>query len=107
MTNGSEAWLIQGHDGSKQTFTARLSITLSKAEISQLLRCLASRHLTAEEIVASSLRKRSRSYRPLLEVGEDHGKRTTLSVGETYCYTASIYTEAELEGMEVSFSALR
>jgi hypothetical protein len=107
MTEKSDAWLIQGYDGKEQTFTARLSIAMSTTEITQLLRCLASQHLTSEEIVASSLRKRSKAYRALLEVREGDGKRTTLTAGKNPYYTASVYPEAELEAMDVSFSALR
>ena len=108
MTNNeSRAWLIEGYDGVQAFFIARLSIALSMDEISQILQRLASRHLTDAEIVAASLRKRSKAYTPLLEVKADPEGTMIVSVGENLHYIASIRPETELNNMNVSFSALR
>ncbi len=100
------SWIIQGYDGLKPIFAAKLSTVLSEREVEQLLQRLASRHLTHAEIVSSSLRKRQKGYRPLLEVTRERRVRTILSAGENPHYIASIHTDAEIAEMDLNFVSL-
>jgi hypothetical protein len=76
-------WRIEGMEGDTRTFEVSIPMgSLSEAEIIALLRRLASRHLTAGEIVAASLRKSARGYSPLLEARvESEAGRYTITVG--------------------------
>jgi hypothetical protein len=78
---------------------------LSEGEMTTLLQRLAAASLTPDQIIYASLRKNSKSYIPLLEPQQESGpaaRRFYISVGAAQNYVASVWTEDELGGPEVS-----
>jgi hypothetical protein len=79
-------WRIEGYDGTRLFFRKILAFgSLSEPEMITLLKRLASRHLTDDEIIAASIRSNARGYAPHLEHRVDSpatsAKRYALSVG--------------------------
>ena len=93
-------WLVTGFDGVEQIFEARLSSIFSENELRQMLRCLCSRTLSDDEIIAGTLRKRMKGYSSVLDVKKDWTKRGALYCGENPHYVAALFTEYELEDMD-------
>lgn len=81
-------WIIAGHDGLDEIFSQSVG-DLSEPEVATLLQRLASRHLTENEIISSSLRKGWKGYAPLLEIERSRGKPFALmTTGTDFHYTA-------------------
>ncbi len=77
-------WIIRKYDGSKPQgeWTVRV---LTAPEIHVMLQRLASRYLTDDEVIDSSVRRNHSGYRPLLEpIGRD------IHYGEGIYYIADI-----------------
>jgi hypothetical protein len=67
-----KVWEISGYDGLELIFKVTVPRKeLSHSKATALLQRLAAGHLTEEEVISSSLRKRAAGYRPLLEVRRD------------------------------------
>ena len=86
-----KAWLITGSESTESVYKHRIPVdALSEAEVLLLLQRLASRHLTPDEVVSSSLRENAPGYTPLLQPMADRGGRYILRVGNDHCYTATV-----------------
>ena len=83
-------WRIDGSDGTDEIFSCTVSIALSDGEIKSLLKCLASKHLTCDEIIDASLRRNMKGYRSDLEVKAIGGKRHGWMTGGSPNYVASV-----------------
>jgi len=88
----SRAWRITGYEGSKEIFSRLLpESSISESEMIAVLQRLASRHLTADEVVSSSLRKNSSNHASHLDVTRNHGGSYGLmTAGSDFHYTARI-----------------
>ncbi|WP_309086639.1 hypothetical protein [Chelativorans sp.] len=85
------AWVITGLKSTESVYKHRIPVdSLSEAEVVLLLQRLASRHLTPDEVVSSSLREDTPGYTPLLKPTDDRGGKYILRVGTDHCYTATI-----------------
>lgn len=86
-------WRVQGYDGSELIFEERFPISqMTTEQLIQLLRALASRHLSSHEIVGAYARRRTRIANDLLHVHKDeqHEKhRTVYMCGENPHYVAT------------------
>ncbi len=81
----AKVWLITGSDGDQTTFKGEMPGQMSESEVSTALERLAARHLSEDEIISASLRKRTPGYRPLLE---PIGTGRPISYGHGVNYTA-------------------
>lgn len=86
-----EVWLISGFESTESVYKHRIPLGfLSEAEVLLLLQRLASRHLSPDEVVSSSLREDAPGYTPLLEPMADRGGKYILRVGNDQWYTATV-----------------
>lgn len=98
MVRVERLWLIQGFDGLTRFFRAEVPVgLLTEDAAGTLLQRLASRHLTPNEVLAASLRRRTKGYSPLLEVVREPRERVILSVGSSPHFVATIMTRDELD----------
>ena len=79
-------WVIEGYDGTERIAYLELP-RISNTEVAELLKRLASRHLSVGEIVASSLRRGMRVRATLLD---ESSTPTTITVGQNPHYIATI-----------------
>ena len=85
-------WVIRQHEGSAVTAEWRVPYGfLSEPQLKRLLERLASRHLTAKEIIVE---KRARVRTSLLDGGKDSTGHV-FSAGENPHYTASVETASD------------
>lgn len=81
-------WRIAGYDGKDEIFSQSIP-DMTAPEVKVLLQRLASRHLTASEVVSASLRNGMKGHAPHLEVAytgvTQFGLMTT---GTDFHYTA-------------------
>jgi hypothetical protein len=86
-------WRIQGYDSSTLIFEERFPVNqLSSAQVIELLRALASRHLTSSEIVGAYARRGTRIANDLLEVHkdrQDEKRREVFMCGSNPYYVAT------------------
>lgn len=86
-------WRIQGYDGSELIFEERFPISqMTTEQVIQLLRALASRHLSSTEIVGAYARRRTRLANDLLHVHkdwQDEKRRMVYMCGENPHYVAT------------------
>ena len=89
---------IEGHDGANLIFKEPVPLgNLSDKGIIRLLQRLVCKGLDEEDIIAASLPKNAKGYRPLLDPQIDRGgHRPSVTVGHGIYYTASIWSEDEL-----------
>jgi hypothetical protein len=73
------SWNIREYDSDRETYSKILPGYISEREITRILRHLAARHLSCDEIVRSNLRRNMIDRLNLLEVRREGG---TLSLGE-------------------------
>ncbi len=95
-------WKIEVHDGGNQTFEKLLPAgCLTETGAIALLQRLAAMHLNEEEIIASSLRRNARGYRPLLEhqIYDPGGSRRMIVVNAGREFYASIWSADELPNL--------
>jgi hypothetical protein len=85
----AQYWVTRGYEGAERTFERHIPVGhLSEKEVEMLLKRLAARHLTEDEIVDSSLRKNAAGYAPHLEV---HSGRDGMStIGTDFHYIAVV-----------------
>lgn len=90
MSNRS--WKICGYDGAREVFQRAVPEgALSESEVIILLQRLASRHLTDDDVVSSSLRKNADDYAVHLEVQRSRGgKYVLMTTGSGHHYIATI-----------------
>lgn len=77
------AWTIEGYDGQEPFWKGSLAKSFTAAEVVEVLRLLASKHLTEDEILSSA-----RGKTGLLDVWHNHDKET-ISVGSNPFYIAT------------------
>ena len=82
----AKVWHIEGFNGSTVIFESDMPGNMSQSEIETTLQRLVARHLSADEIVDASLRRRARGYLPLLK---RVGRGAPLCYGENPYYTAT------------------
>jgi hypothetical protein len=90
-------WVIDIAKDYETVFRKWLPGNLSNNEIATILQRLASRELSAREVIAASIRKPRRTH--LLEVSVDgppHGKRTMIWLPQCLDYKPSYWREDEL-----------
>ena len=80
-------WIIDGYDGVNVRWQGRAPSNLTESEMIAILQRLVARHLTEDEILASSLRRYHVDYQPLLEPLKSEA---VISVGENPHYTARL-----------------
>lgn len=86
-------WRIEGFDGTTKVFETSVPVHhLSQKQAEEALIRLASRHLTDDEIVASSLNRRGKGI-SLLEIHRDGQSSNNISCGENPHYVARIVEE--------------
>lgn len=86
IENARTHWVIRKFESLKLLDEWRLPGNISHREMEELLKRLASRHLTDEEVIYSSLRSNSRDKIDLLErIGND----PEIQVGQNPYYVAS------------------
>ncbi len=85
-------WVIRGYDGSEPIFERRMPEgSLTEAEMKVVLQRLACRHLSDDEIVCASLRKKAAGYRADLEIRQSHGgKYALMTTGSGNHYAATV-----------------
>jgi hypothetical protein len=92
-------WHINGWDGATPIYQKTLAIgLLSVPEMERLLQRLVASTLDPDDIVAASLRRGAKGYRPLLEA--THRSTLTeyrISVGESPFFTANAHVPLEPE----------
>ena len=77
-------WVIEGDDGNDgKCFSTEVSARFGEPRLTEILRCLASRHLTPDEVVQDA----TKPDRGRLFVHADRRNRTLMTVG-TPVYTA-------------------
>lgn len=91
-------WKIEGYDSAKKIFEKIMPVgLLSEREVIVLLQRLYARYLDEDEIISSSLRKSASGYTPLLNaVISQGGHRSSITVGDSRFYTASVWKIDEL-----------
>ena len=85
-------WKITGYLGDKSIYerVVRKGALSQKAMVA-LLQRLASRHLSEDEVVSSSLKKDDRDYCSALEIRSNYGGRDALmTTGSGHYYTALV-----------------
>ena len=85
-------WKITGYLGDKSIYerVVRRGALSQKAMVT-LLQRLASRHLSEDEVVSSSLKKDDRDYCSALEIRRNYGGRDALmTTGSGHYYTALV-----------------
>jgi hypothetical protein len=96
-------WKIEVADGLESIFCETyLFSRFGPKQIVEILRRLACGGLDHDEIIAASGSPKKAGYRPLLEIRTmssmmGNAKRYTISVGESYHCTASIWEEDEIK----------
>jgi hypothetical protein len=89
-TLAGRAWIVEGYENNKKVYETVLPM-LSEPEVIALLQRLQSRHLNADEIVSSSMRKNSKGYASHLEINKNQGgKYSLMTTGTGHWYTATI-----------------
>ena len=88
-------WRIDGYDGSRHIFRKDVTFgSLSEREMINLLKRLASKHLTEDEIVAASIRANAPGHAPLLEnrvrTSDKGAQSYAITVGSNPHYTAIV-----------------
>lgn len=85
-------WKIVGYQSSQIIFEDTLPMgALSEAAMKILLQRLAARHLSAQEVVASSLKLNNKGYSGALEVQRSHGDTYALMTTDSlYYYVATV-----------------
>lgn len=88
--NKVRCWRIEGFDGTTKVFETSVPVhRLSKKQAEEVLMRLASRHLTENEIVDSSLNRRGKKT-ALLDIHHDGQSPPNISCGENPHYIARI-----------------
>ena len=86
-------WRIQGYDSSTLIFEERFPVSqMTASQVIELLRALASRHLTSEEIVGAYARRGTRTANDLVEVQkdrQDEKRRMVFMCGNNPYYVAT------------------
>jgi hypothetical protein len=86
-------WRIQGYDSSTLIFEERFPVSqMSTAQVIELLRALASRHLTSSEIVGAYARRGTRIANDLVQVHkdrQDEKRRMVFMCGSNPYYVAT------------------
>lgn len=85
-------WKIRGYDGNRKVFEQTVSAgSLSEPEMTALLKHLASRHLSEDEVVSASLRRNAKDYVGHLEIQRNTGRKYALmTTGSDRHYIAVI-----------------
>ncbi len=85
-------WKITGYDGAKVLFERFVTEgALSEKQMMELLLRLQAKHLTNEEIISSSLKKRSKGRTDHLEVRRNsRGKYALMTTGSGWHYAATL-----------------
>ncbi len=87
-----QIWKIRGCDGGKRIFERTIPYgCLSDREVTELLKRLASRHLSDDEVVDASLRKNAKGHISHLEVRPNRGGTPGLmTTGSGHHYIAVV-----------------
>ena len=99
------AWLLQCRDSLNLRFSVKLPSGLTEREVEELLKRLAARDLTPQEVISGSLRKNMKAYLPALQVRREPRKRVVLSIGTSPEYVASQHTPYEFADLEPLMTA--
>ena len=85
-------WVIHGYDGATCIYEKIITEgAASEGQMAELLLRLQSRHLTPDEVVASSLKRGSKARVDHLEVTKNHGGTFALmTTGSSWHYTARL-----------------
>lgn len=88
-------WRIRRYNGRKVEYERCIPYeNLTIAEIGEVLKRLASRHLSDDEIVAASLRRFDSEHANFLELGHsEHSNLCSITVGMNPFLEASVLTE--------------
>lgn len=85
-------WVIEGYDGTRRLFHKKVRVGLITArQMEQLLRALASRHLTIEETIGAYATRRTHLANDLLNpMTEGSLGRFSITVGTSPFFTARV-----------------
>jgi hypothetical protein len=94
QTEPTRCWRIRGYNSTKEIFDQMIPIgQITENKVKELLRALASRDLSAREIIGAYAKRRTRLFTGLLDILQENdnaNRRTNYHCGDNPHFSATI-----------------